>query len=74
MFIIIDDAMKDFNPIDDLEILCQTEDTFIVRTWKLLEALNFIQQAWWKLSELIPDDRNSQEFNILVYYKNPHEI
>lgn len=69
MFIIIDDVMKKFNPIDDLEILCQTEDTFIARTWKLIETLLFLQQAWWKLSELIPDDTNWQEFNILIYRK-----
>ena len=30
MFITIDENMRDFNPIDDIEILCQTEDTFMM--------------------------------------------
>ena len=61
--------MRDFNPLDDIEILCQTEDTFIVRTWKLLDTLLFIQQSWWKLRQLIPDDEWKSEFNILAYYR-----
>jgi hypothetical protein len=69
MFIIIEENMRDFNPLEDIEILCQTEDTFIVRTWKLIETLQFIQQAWWKLRQLIPDDEWESEFNILAYYK-----
>lgn len=75
MFITTDDVMWriDFNPMDDLDILCHTDDTFIVRTNKLLEALLFVQQAWWRLSELIPDDTDWKEFNILVYVKHRDE-
>lgn len=69
MFITIDESMRDFNPLDDIEILCQTEDTFIVRTWKLIETMLFIQEAWWIFRQLIPDDEWEIEFNILAYYK-----
>ena len=69
MFTTDDDNMRNFNPIDDIEILCQTEDTFIVRTWKLIDTLNFMQEAWWKLRQIIPDDEWESEFNILAYYK-----
>ena len=69
MFTTDDDNMREFNPIDDIEILCQTEDTFIVRTWKLIDTLKFMQDAWWKLRQLIPDDEWESEFNILAYYK-----
>lgn len=75
MFITIDDVMwsADFNPMEDMVILCHTADTFIVRTNKLLGALLFMQNAWWRLSELIPDDTNWQEFNILSFVKHTDE-
>lgn len=75
MFITIDENMlrTDFNPMEDMEILCQTNDTFIVRTSNFLPTLMFVQECGWKLSELIPDDSDLQEFNILVYHKDPHE-
>ena len=53
--------------MEDIEMLTSTENTCIVRTPKLLEALNFMQKAWWRLQELIPDDTDWQEFNIIIY-------
>jgi len=61
--------MKNFNPFEDMEKLSQTEDTFIVRTWKLLPTLQFMQNSGWKLQELIPDDDKEKEFNILIFKK-----
>lgn len=57
--------MKDFNEIDDIEILSMQEKWCMVRTLKLLPTLLFMQSAWRRLWELQPDD----EANILIYYK-----
>ena len=74
MFITIDESMRDFSAMDDLDILCHTADTLIVRTWKLIESLSFLQDTWWRLDELIPDDEmwpgGVKEFNILVCLKD----
>ena len=64
--------MQEFN-MDMVEILSQTRDTLIIRTADLLPTLHFMQQCWWKLKELIPDDEWEFEFNILTYYKPKNE-
>lgn len=57
--------MKDFNEIDDIEVLSMQEKRCMVRTFKLLPTLLFMQSTWWRLWELQPDD----EADILIYYK-----
>lgn len=64
----------DFNPMEDMEILCHTDDLFIVRTSNLLPTLMFVQECGWKLRELIPDDEWSTEYNVLVYKRNYDDI
>jgi hypothetical protein len=45
----------------------------MVRTRKLMPTLWFMQEAWWKIWELIPDEEYiswvKMEANILIYYK-----
>lgn len=60
--------MREFN-MDMAEILTQTRDTLIVRTADLLPTLIFMQECWWRLYELLPDDEWEFEFNILTFYK-----
>ena len=47
---------SNFNPIEDIEVLAQTENVCIVSTFYLLETLNFMQRCGWRLYELLPDD------------------
>ena len=55
--------------MEEIDILSTTERTCTVRTSNLLPTLLFMQRAWWKLYELIPDDEWEFEFNILTFYK-----
>lgn len=68
MFIIEEVNMRDFN-MDMVEVLEQTNNTIIIRTADLLPTLQFMQQCWRKLWDLLPDDEDWMEFNILTYYK-----
>lgn len=82
MSITEDDAMKDFNwrekytdfdPIEDIEPLAMQKNWCIIRTRALMPTLRFMQDAWWKIWELTPDDEYISwvkfETNILTYYK-----
>lgn len=78
MFITTDENMwridfneryPDFDAIEDIEILTQTKDLCVVRTGKLMPTLFFMQETWWRIWELTPDDEDWIEYNILTYYK-----
>jgi len=82
MSITDDDAMKDFNwrekyddfdPIEDIEPLAMQSNWCIIRTWKLMPTLWFMQDAWWKIWSMESDDEYISwirfEKNILTYYK-----
>lgn len=80
MSITTEDAMTNFNekypdfdPIEDIEPLAIQENWCQVRTWKLMPTLWFMQNAGWKIWELVPDDEYISwvrlEYNILTYYK-----
>lgn len=58
-----------FEPIEDIQMMTNHSNLCVVRTAKLLPTLNFMQNAWWRLQELIPDDTDWQEFNILIYQR-----
>lgn len=60
--------MRDFN-WDSIETLSQTSNTIVIRTSDLLPTLQFMQECWWRLYELLPDDQDGKEYNILTYYK-----
>lgn len=68
MFITDDENMRDFN-MDLVEVIEQTDNTTVIRTADLLPTLIFMQECWWRLYELLPDDEWEMEFNILTYYK-----
>lgn len=57
-----------FDPIEDIEVLVKQEKWCMIRTEKLLPTLQFMQEIWWRILELIPDDREV-EWEILIYYK-----
>lgn len=74
----VDEIMRnrfsDFDPLEDIEILSQQEKFCIIRTQKLRPTMFFMQKAWWKIYELMPDDEYDKygikyEFEILTYYK-----
>lgn len=82
MFIITDENMKNFNwrdkyddfdELEDIETLAMQENWCMIRTWKLMPTLWFMQDAGRKIWELIPDDIYISwvkfEKNILTYYK-----
>ena len=82
MFITIEENMlemdysqkyEDFDAIEDVEVLAMQENWCQVRTWKLMPTLWFMQNAWRKIWELVPDDEYISwvrfEKNILTYYK-----
>lgn len=82
MFIITDENMKNFNwrdkyddfdELEDIETLAMQENWCMIRTWKLMPTLWFMQDAGRKILELIPDDIYISwvkfEKNILTYYK-----
>ena len=81
-FIIIDDAMTDFNwrekyddfdALEDIEVLAEQQNWCMIRTRKLMPTLRFMQDAGRKIRELMPDDEYISgikfETNILTYYK-----
>lgn len=68
MFITSDESMRDFNPMEDMEMLSSTDRMCIIRTTNLLPTLFFMQWAWWRLYEMHSDDRWN-EAEILIYYK-----
>lgn len=45
-----------FIDMDRTEILAQCKDYLVVETEDLLDTMWVLQQAWWKLLELINDD------------------
>lgn len=63
----------DFDAIEDIEPLVSESTWCMVRTRKLMPTLWFMQEAWWKIWEMIPDDEYiswvKMEANILIYYK-----
>ena len=67
-FITETENMRNFN-FELNEFLEQTENTCIIRTSDLLNTMLFMQENWWKLWELTPDDQDWEEYNILTYYK-----
>ena len=58
----------DFDPME-IEIITSHSNLMVIRTCDLLPTLLFMQNAWRRLRELIPDDQWDIEFNILTYYK-----
>lgn len=72
MFITTDENMKNFN-FELNEFLEQTENTCIIRTADLLNTMLFMQEHWWRLRELTPDDEWEIEYNILTFYKPKNE-
>ena len=69
----LEDEETPFNPFEDIETLSQKDNLCIIRTWKLLDTMKFMQNAWWRLWELQADDVYVSwvpiERNILIYYK-----
>ena len=67
------DKYDDFDAIEDIEPLAMQSNWCQVRTRKLMPTLRFMQDAWRKLWELVPDDEYISgvkfEANILTYYK-----
>lgn len=62
--------MKNFDPIEDIEMLWSIENACVVRTWRLIATLMFMQEHGWLLYELRPDDDPDwTEYNILKLYK-----
>lgn len=64
---------EDFNAIEMIEVLVSEPTWCMVRTRALMPTLWFMQEAWRKIWELIPDDEYISwikfEANILIYYK-----
>lgn len=69
----LEDEETLFNPFEDIETLSHKDNLCIIRTWKLLDTMKFMQDAWWRLWELQADDVYVSwvpiERNILIYYK-----
>lgn len=63
----------DFEPLEDIEMLTSLSNVCVVRTPKLIETLRFMQNCWWKIYELQPDDEWETEYNILTFYKPKNE-
>lgn len=70
---LLEDKYSDFSPIEDIEPLAMQSNWCQIRTWKLMPTMFFMQRAWRKLWELVPDDEYvlwvRLEYNILTYYK-----
>lgn len=64
---------EDFDVIEDVEVLAMQKNWCQIRTGKLMPTLWFMQNAWRKIWELVPDDEYISwvrfEKNILTYYK-----
>ena len=65
---IMQNRFSDFDAIEDIEALATEENRCIIRTWKLMPTLWFMQRAWWRLYEMHSDDKD-KEAEILIYYK-----
>lgn len=67
----------DFDPIEDIEPLAMQKNWCIIRTWKLMPTLWFMQDSGWKIWDLTPDEEYISwirlERNILTYYKPKNE-
>ena len=64
----------DFDELQDIETLAFQKNWCMIRTHKLMPTLWFMQDAWRKIWELIPDDEYDKygirySYNILTYYK-----
>ena len=55
--------------MEEIETYMMTERACIIRTSNLLPTLQFMQECWRRLWELLPDDEWEFEFNILTFYK-----
>ena len=71
---IMQNRFSDFDAIEDIEPLAMKDNWCIVRTWKLMPTLWFMQRAWWKIWSIESDDEYISwirfEKNILTYYKS----
>ena len=68
------DKYSDFDELQDIETLAMQKTWCMIRTIKLMPTLWFMQDAWRKIWELIPDDEYDKygiryEYNILTFYK-----
>ena len=59
----------DFEPLDDIEMIVSLSNLCVVRTYKLLPTLQFMQRLGWRLYEIQADDEWDIECNLLTYYK-----
>lgn len=59
----------DFDVFWDIEILAEQPTWCMIRTYKLLPTLMFMQEHEWRLWDLQSDDEEGIERNILTYYK-----
>ena len=46
----------DFEPLDDIEMIVSLSNLCVVRTYKLLPTLQFMQRLGWRLYEIQADD------------------
>ena len=64
---------SDFDELQDIETLAMQKNRCMVRTWKLMPTLRFMQDAWRKIWSIESDDEYTSwirlEKNILTYYK-----
>lgn len=62
-----------FNPFEDIEVLSRWDNWCMISTRKLLPTMEFMQDAWWRIREIVADDEYVSwvpiEKNILTYYK-----
>lgn len=62
-----------FNPFEDIEVLSRWDNWCMISTRKLLPTMKFMQDAWWRIREIVADDEYVSwvpiEKNILTYYK-----
>lgn len=63
----------DFEPLEDIEVLAMQKTWCMIRTWKLMPTLWFMQDAGRKIWSMESDDEYISwvrlERNILTYYK-----
>lgn len=67
------DMYPDYDEMEDMEVLAMQSNWCLIRTWKLMPTLFFMQQAGRKIWELVPDDEYISgvkfENNLLTFYK-----
>lgn len=75
--LMLQNRFKDFDPIEDIEVLASQKNRCTIRTWKLTPTLFFMQRAGRRIWELVPDDEYISgvkfEHNILTFYKSRNE-